>query len=142
VADILGRELPDSLLEWPAALGSHLYDGLMTWWGAFNLHPPASGWDWLAILALCGFALMALAVVALKAIVFFTVAVAGLAFVAGSSVAGALTRGRNRRMALRSLRRVARLLGVAARLGTAEFLLALAAVVAFDAAALALRVAG
>jgi hypothetical protein len=111
-------------------------DLVVTWWGRLNDHPPASIGDWLGIFGVSGFAGLALLIVIGKALALMTL----LAFAAGAAVGALATRLGTSingwRLYSAMLLPLLRAIG---RFWIIELLVVVAAIVALDAIAMALR---
>jgi hypothetical protein len=130
--DLLGREAPP-LERAPGVGANYLLDQLAVWWGAVSSRP-TQAWDWVPALSLGALGVLGLLVVIAK--------------VAGTFVLGGLLVGYHSGIRLGAARHRAaqaaalRLLRRFGRLWLSELLLVVAVIVAFDAATLALQVAG
>ncbi len=134
---VLSKEVPPPGGEL-AAVGKYLWDAATVWWLHLSNHPPATMGDWLSIVVVSAFAAFALIVVIAKALIM---ALLGAALL-GGFVGVTLARVRPRGVAIDFFGAAAGLLKRMSRLWFAEFLIAVAGVVALDAVVLALNVRG
>lgn len=130
--DLLGREAPP-LERAPAAGATYLMDNIAVWWGEASSRP-TQGSDWLIAIGLGALGIVGLLVVTSKVAVTFVLGGLLVGYHAGISLGAAHHRSAQA-AAMRLLRRFG-------RLWLSELLLVLAVIVAFDAATLALQVAG